>query len=111
MRKKHTHYHKDGTVWAKGYMNAGKMDGYWEWFRKDGSKMRTGHFKLGKQVGEWVTYDKHGKLVNASRCLMFARALCEQALTFPHCIKSKRPSSNNPAPPFPTHNILTFSSM
>ncbi len=56
----HIHYHKDGSMWAKGQMLDGAMDGYFEWFRKDGTKMRSGHFKLGKQVGEWITYDKTG---------------------------------------------------
>lgn len=59
--KKHTHYHKDGSVWAKGSIKNGKMHGYWEWFRKDGIKMRSGHFQNGKQTGEWITYDKKGK--------------------------------------------------
>lgn len=56
-------YHKDGSVWAKGKMVAGKCEGYWEWFRVDGSRMRSGHFKNNKQVGEWTTYDKKGKVV------------------------------------------------
>ena len=59
--KKHIHYHKDGSIWAKGNLVDGQMDGYWEWFRKDGSKMRSGHFERGKQTGEWITYDKKGK--------------------------------------------------
>ena len=59
----YTHYHKDGTVWGKGTLNKGVMDGYWEWFRKDGTRMRSGHFEKGKQVGEWITYDKKGKIV------------------------------------------------
>ena len=59
---KHTHYHKDGTVWAKGGLLDGKMHGAWVWFRKDGSKMRSGYFDNGKQVGEWTTYDKKGRV-------------------------------------------------
>lgn len=59
---KHIHYHKDGSVWAKGSMYGGKMDGYWEWFRKDGTKMRSGYFDRGRQVGEWITYDTKGKV-------------------------------------------------
>jgi antitoxin component YwqK of YwqJK toxin-antitoxin module len=55
-------YHKDGTVWAKGSMVEGVLDGYWEWFRKDGTKMRSGYFEGGKQVGEWITYDKSGRV-------------------------------------------------
>ncbi len=62
----YTHYHADGSVWAKGKIIAGKMDGYWEWFRKDGSLMRSGHFKKGVQVGEWATYDKSGNTVKTT---------------------------------------------
>ncbi|HTE42280.1 MAG TPA: hypothetical protein VK629_15765 [Steroidobacteraceae bacterium] len=57
---KHTHYHKDGSIWAHGQMIGSVMTGYWEWFRKDGVIMRSGHFDNGKQVGEWTTYDKQG---------------------------------------------------
>ena len=62
MKKEYTHYHKDGSIWAKGFMNGSKMDGYWEWFRKDGIRMRSGYFEEGKQVGKWITYDKVGKV-------------------------------------------------
>jgi antitoxin component YwqK of YwqJK toxin-antitoxin module len=62
MRKQHSEYHKDGSIWAKGDRVDGLCDGYWEWFRKDGSKMRSGHFENGKRVGEWITYDKEGKI-------------------------------------------------
>jgi antitoxin component YwqK of YwqJK toxin-antitoxin module len=58
---KHVHYHKDGSVYGQGGMRAGKMHGYWEWFRKDGTRMRSGHFENGKQVGEWITYDRAAK--------------------------------------------------
>lgn len=54
-------YHKDGSIWARGTMVDGVMDGYWEWFRKDGTKMRSGHFENGEQVGEWITYDQEGQ--------------------------------------------------
>jgi antitoxin component YwqK of YwqJK toxin-antitoxin module len=64
--KKHTHYHKDGTIWAKGFMLGSKMHGKWVWFRKDGSKMRAGSFDKGKQVGKWTTYDKNGKAVKVT---------------------------------------------
>ena len=57
----HVHYHKDGTVWAKGMTVHGVPIGYWEWFRKDGTRLRSGHFDNGKQVGEWITYDKQGR--------------------------------------------------
>lgn len=64
--KKHIQYHKDGTVWAKGFLTGSKMDGYWEWFRKDGTKMRSGYFKKDVQVGTWTTYDKKGKIVKVT---------------------------------------------
>ena len=66
MRKKHTEYHKDGSVWAKGYLVIGEFEGYWEWFRKDGTKMRTGYFRNGKQVGKMVTYNKKEKEVKVT---------------------------------------------
>jgi uncharacterized protein YdhG (YjbR/CyaY superfamily) len=56
------HYHKDGTIWAKGKMLGEEMHGYWEWFRKNGIIMRSGYFDKGKQIGEWITYDKLGKV-------------------------------------------------
>jgi antitoxin component YwqK of YwqJK toxin-antitoxin module len=59
----YTHYHKDGTIWAKGKLLNGVMTGYWEWFRKTGVRMRSGWFDdQGQQVGEWVTYDAKGKI-------------------------------------------------
>lgn len=61
-RKKYTHYHKDGSIWAKGFLADDKMDGRWAWFRKDGTKMRSGSFTKGKQTGKWTTYDKNGKV-------------------------------------------------
>jgi hypothetical protein len=60
--KKHTVYHKDGTLWATGSMQGGQLEGYWEWFRRDGTKMRSGYFRNGVQVGEWTTYDGHGRV-------------------------------------------------
>ena len=60
--KKYTHYHKDGTVWAKGQKTGDVMTGYWEWFRKDGTIMRSGSFtSTGEQTGAWTTYDQRGK--------------------------------------------------
>ena len=44
----YTHRHADGSLWAKGFMSAGKMTGFWKWFRKDGTVMRTGHEGLTK---------------------------------------------------------------
>ncbi len=61
-KKAYTVYHKDGSLWAKGFVRGEQMGGYWEWFRKDGTKMRSGHFDNGKQVGKWITYDKKGKV-------------------------------------------------
>lgn len=60
--KEDLHYHKDGTLWAKGQTIDGVMTGYWEWFRKDGTKLRSGSFENGEQVGEWTTYDKLGEV-------------------------------------------------
>ena len=65
--KKYIHYHKDGSIWAKGQLIKGKMDGYWEWFRKSGTKMRSGYFDKGKQTGEWTTYDKEGKVYKVTQ--------------------------------------------
>ena len=58
--KEHVHYHKDGSIWAKGQKIDGVANGYWEWFRKDGTRMRSGYFENGDQVGQWTTYDKKG---------------------------------------------------
>lgn len=58
--KDYVHYHKDGSIWAKGKLVNGVPTGYWEWFRKDGTKLRSGHFENGKQVGEWITFDRNG---------------------------------------------------
>lgn len=67
MSEPYIKYHADGSLWGKGQLSGGLMDGYWEWFRKDGSKLRSGHFKKGGQVGEWITYDKHGDIVKATQ--------------------------------------------
>lgn len=58
--KPHEHFHKDGSLYAKGQHWDGEMHGYWEFFRKNGVIMRSGTFDKGKQVGEWTTYDKQG---------------------------------------------------
>ena len=65
--KEQIHYHKDGSIWARGQMLDGVMTGYWEWFRKEGTIMRSGSFENGEQVGEWTTYDKHGKVVKVMK--------------------------------------------
>lgn len=59
-------YHNDSSIWAKGLMDDGLMEGYWEGFRNDGSKMRSWNFEKGRQVGEWVTYDKNGKIIKTT---------------------------------------------
>jgi antitoxin component YwqK of YwqJK toxin-antitoxin module len=66
-RTPHTGRHKDGSLWAKGYMKGDVMDGPWKWFRKDGTVMRSGAFDNGVQVGEWVTYDGKGSIVKVTR--------------------------------------------
>ncbi len=58
--KPHVHFHKDGSVWAKGQLKGDTMVGFWEWFRKDGTRLRSGHFEAGEPIGEWTTYDKQG---------------------------------------------------
>jgi antitoxin component YwqK of YwqJK toxin-antitoxin module len=65
--KKHVQRHKDGSIWAKGQMRDGVMEGYWEFFRKDGTKLRSGRFENGEQVGEWTTYDKSGEPYKVTR--------------------------------------------
>jgi antitoxin component YwqK of YwqJK toxin-antitoxin module len=60
--KPHIHYHKDGSVWAKGEAIDGVPTGYWEWFRNDGTRMRSGSFENGEQVGQWTTYDQTGQV-------------------------------------------------
>lgn len=60
--KEYTHYHKGGSVCARGNMLGEQMHGYWEWYRKDGSLKRSGYFEQGIQVGAWTTYDQEGKV-------------------------------------------------
>jgi uncharacterized protein YdhG (YjbR/CyaY superfamily) len=64
--EKYVHYHKDGSIWGKGKLVKGVMEGYWEWFRKDGVRMRSGHFRKGKQTGKWTTYDRKGKVLKVT---------------------------------------------
>ena len=59
--------HKDGSLWARGYMKGDAMDGPWKWYRKDGTLMRSGSFDNGVQVGDWVTHDKDGRVVKVTR--------------------------------------------
>jgi antitoxin component YwqK of YwqJK toxin-antitoxin module len=67
--KLHEHFHKDGSLWAKGQTLDGKMHGYWEFFRRDGVIMRSGHFDSGMQTGEWTTYDKAGKVYKVTKIM------------------------------------------
>ena len=64
--KKHEHFHKDGSLWARRELSGKVMTGYWEWFRKDGSLMRSGSFANGEQVGDWTTYDKTARVVKVT---------------------------------------------
>jgi antitoxin component YwqK of YwqJK toxin-antitoxin module len=55
-------YHANGkTIWSKGRIIDGKVEGYWEWYRIDGTIKRSGHFNNGEPVGEWITYDSNEK--------------------------------------------------
>lgn len=65
--KEHIEYHKDGSVWARGPMANGVLEGYWEWFRLDGTRMRSGQFENGEQTGDWTTYDKTGAVYKVTR--------------------------------------------
>ena len=65
--KEYIHYHKAGTIWAKGQKLGDVMTGYWEWFRKNGTKMRSGYFENGEQTGDWTTYDKAGKVYKVTK--------------------------------------------
>jgi antitoxin component YwqK of YwqJK toxin-antitoxin module len=57
-----TQRHADGSIWARGRLLGGKMDGYWEWFRKDGTRLRSGYFDRGCRIGTWKTYDRQGRI-------------------------------------------------
>ena len=65
--KSYVHYHKDGSVWAKGKIAGKKMHGHWEFFRKDGVILRSGFFDRGVQVGEWTTFDRKGKVYKVTQ--------------------------------------------
>lgn len=65
--QEHLHYHKDGSLWAKGQMLDGVATGYWEWFRKDGTKLRSGYFENGEHVGEWTTYNARGEVYKVTK--------------------------------------------
>ncbi|WP_308464782.1 toxin-antitoxin system YwqK family antitoxin [Rathayibacter soli] len=64
--QEYLHYHRDGTLWARGQKVGDIAEGYWEWFRKDGSLMRSGTFTAGQQTGEWTTYDRDGAVVKVT---------------------------------------------
>ncbi|MBK7874175.1 MAG: hypothetical protein IPJ77_00205 [Planctomycetes bacterium] len=61
------HFHRDGSLWARGELRGKVMVGAWEFFRKDGSRMRAGSFEDGFQVGDWTTYDARGNVVKVTR--------------------------------------------
>lgn len=65
--EEHIHYHKDGSIWARGQLQDGVMAGYWEWYRKDGVRMRSGYFEKGVQCGEWTTYDRKGAIFKVTQ--------------------------------------------
>ena len=71
--------HKDGSVWAKGYMRGEVMDGPWNWFRKDGTRMRSGSFDNCVQAGKWVTYDQSGEVYKVTLMKNPARAATRRA--------------------------------
>ncbi len=61
-------YHANGkTIWSKGKVVDGKVDGYWEWYRLDGTIKRSGYFDRGEPVGEWTTYDQSGNVYKVSK--------------------------------------------
>ena len=66
-QREYKHYHKDGTLWAKGKTINEVATGCWEWFSKDGTKLRSGHFEQGKQVGEWITYERKGRVYKVTQ--------------------------------------------
>lgn len=56
-------FHRDGTLWARGFLLDGEQHADWEWFRTDGSRMRSGAFDRGSQIGVWTSYDRDGRVV------------------------------------------------
>ena len=63
-KKKHIHYHKDGTIWAKGFMAGAKMEGYWEWFRKPTKGKKIGTINMNNKY--FVAYVKRDQGKNKS---------------------------------------------
>jgi antitoxin component YwqK of YwqJK toxin-antitoxin module len=55
-------FYENGLPRFKGQYQAGKMHGFWEFFRKDGSLMRSGHFDQDRQVGVWTTFARDGSV-------------------------------------------------
>ena len=86
----HVHYHKDGTIWAKGQLIDGAMAGCWEWFRKDGTIMRSGSLEDGEQVGEWTTYDKNGRVVKVTTMKPKSKAAAQPVSKRPAGKKARR---------------------
>ena len=58
--------HRDGSLWAKGFLLNGKMEGYWEFYRLDGSRMGSGSFTQSQKTGDWTTYDRNGRVVRVT---------------------------------------------
>ncbi len=65
--KLHEHFHRDGSLWAKGQTVDDKLHGHWEFYRKDGVIMRSGSFDRREQTGDCTTYDKAGKVYKGTR--------------------------------------------
>ena len=65
--KLNEHFHKDGSLWARGATLDGQMHGPWEFYRKDGVIMRSGSLDRGVQTGNWTTYDKAGKVYKVTK--------------------------------------------
>lgn len=78
------HFHKDGSIWAKGQSIDGVQTGYWEWFRKCGVIMRSGNFDNGVQVGDWTTYGFKEDLQALSNRLGLKIRICHYP---PYCSK------------------------
>jgi hypothetical protein len=51
LKKKYTHYHKDGSIWAKGFMLGGKMEGAWRGFGKTEVRCARVRLKVASRLG------------------------------------------------------------
>lgn len=54
-------------VYERLQNGAGKMNGFWKFYRIDSSVMRTGSFKNGEQSGTWTTYAANGRVVKETQ--------------------------------------------